>query len=64
MPEGSAAVDSGGTKSTSWAQRLGGSLPSRLQRNVLEIGLEKDQRGAFHVSDEECSKFLFAWGLF
>ena len=63
MPEGSAAVDSGGTKSTSWAQRLGGSLPSRLQRNVLEIGLEKDQRGAFHVSDEECAKLLDKIGL-
>ena len=64
MSEETAGFKGGGTKAeNSWAQRLGGSLPSQLQRNVLEIGLEKDQRGIFIVSDEDCARLMEKIGL-
>ena len=53
----------GGRKDGSWAQFLGSTLPSRLNKNVLEIVLDKDARGAFNVSDEECYKVMKKIGL-
>ena len=47
----------------SWAQMLGNSLPTRLNKNILEIVLDKDERGAFNVSDEECVRVMKKIGL-
>ena len=47
----------------SWAQMLGSTLPARLNKNVLEIVLEKDERGAFNVSDEDCFRVMKKIGL-
>ena len=38
-----AGVARGGQQQATWAQRLGSTLPTRLNRNVLEIVLEKDE---------------------
>ena len=47
----------------SWVQVVGGSLPSSWKKNILEIVLEKDERGAFYVSDTECSHLLTKLGI-
>ena len=57
-----------GTMSTtgvtkSWASILGQSLAPSLNKNVLEVTLEKDSRGGFTVSDLECSNLLRRLGL-
>lgn len=53
----------GGSQHGSWAQMLGSTLPTRLNKNVLEIVLEKDERGAFNVSDEDCFRLMKKIGL-
>ena len=53
----------GGSHHSSWAQMLGSTLPTRLNKNVLEIVLEKDERGAFNVSDEDCFRLMKKIGL-
>ena len=47
----------------SWVQVVGGSLPSSWKKNILEIVLEKDDRGAFYVSDADCSHLLTKLGI-
>ena len=47
----------------SWAEVLGSSLPSNLDNNILEVVLEKDDRGAFMFSDEDCARLLRKLGL-
>ena len=47
----------------SWAERLGSSLPSSLNRNILEVVLEKDDKGAFIVKDEEFARLRQKIGL-
>ena len=44
--------------SFSWASLLGGNLPIRNDNNVMEIVLEKDERGIFNASVEEVAKAL------
>ena len=51
------------TYQTSWAQLLGSSLPSNWDKNVLEVILQKDDRGAFNVSDEDCARLMKKLGL-
>ena len=46
-----------------WAAVLGDSLPKKNDENVLEIVLEKDQRGAFVVKDDECVSLMRKLGL-
>ena len=41
---------------------LGGNLPTRNDKNVMEIILEKDERGVFNASDEEVAKALSKLG--
>ena len=53
----------GGRKYGSYAQVLGSTLPTRLNKNVLEIVLDKDTRGAFNVSDQECFKVMRKIGI-
>ena len=47
----------------SWAQMVGGTLPSSWKKNILEIVLEKDDKGPFHVSDMDCSHLLAKLGI-
>ena len=47
---------------SSWAALLGGNLPTRNDNNVMEIILEKDERGVFNVSEEEVAKALHKLG--
>ena len=46
-----------------FAQMVGGNLPSSWNKNILEIVLEKDERGPFHVSDSDCSHLLKKLGI-
>ena len=46
-----------------WADVLGSNIPTSWNKNVLEILLEKDDRGAFLVSDVECAKLMSKIGL-
>ena len=57
--------DSGGVgrKNSSWAQVLGSTLPTRFNKNVLEIVLDKDSKGAFNVSDHDCSRVMKKLGI-
>ena len=47
----------------SWAAVLGGSLPKRDDKNVLEIVLEKESRGSFMVTESECAHMMGKLGL-
>ena len=48
----------------SYAQMVGGTLPSSWKKNILEIVLEKDERkGSFYVSETDCSKLLVKLGI-
>ena len=47
----------------SWASVLGRNIAPSLNKNVLEVLLEKDYRGGFTVSDLECSNLLRKIGL-
>ena len=53
------AVMSGGA---SWASLLGTNLPTKNDKNMMEIVLEKDFRGGFSASDEEVAKVLLKLG--
>ena len=46
-----------------WAKMLGSTLPNRLNKNILEIVLEKDEKGAFNVSDQDCIRVMRKIGL-
>jgi hypothetical protein len=59
-PRGEGGIEGGGK---SWAQLLGSSLPSSLNKNILEVVLEKDERGAFMVSDTDCARMMRKLGL-
>ena len=53
----------GGPYDGTWAQMLGSTLPTSLKKNVLEIVLDKDEKGAFMVSDHDCAKVMSKLGL-
>lgn len=52
---------SGGGKS--WAALLKSNLPSAWNKNVLEVVLEKDERGSFNVSESDCARVMRKVGL-
>ena len=62
-----AVSDSGGTVSTmgavTWASVLNKSWSPSLNKNVLEVVLERDGRGGFSISDSDCYKLLKKIGL-
>ena len=60
-PRGEGGGISGG--GMSWAQRLGSSLPQSLNKNILEVVLEKDAKGAFMVTEKDCAKLMGKLGL-
>ena len=47
----------------SWADVLGRNLAPCLNKNVLEVVLEKDIRGSFQVSEQECANLIRRLGL-
>ena len=47
----------------SWAEMLTRNLPSKLLKNVLEIVLEKDERGSFNVNHLDCVKVMRKIGI-
>lgn len=49
--------DKGGS-SLSWAERLGSSLPTSANKNLLEVLLEKDTKGPFQVSEEDVARLM------
>ena len=53
----------GGTAYRSWAAVLGRNLAPSLNKNVLEVVLEKDIRGSFTVTETECTNLLRRLGL-
>ena len=55
-------VDTGPPKK-SFAAVLGGNLPKRDDKNVLEVVLEKEERGSFSVTETECVKLMRKLGL-
>lgn len=52
-----------GAVKKSWASVLGGSLPRRDNKNVMEITLEKDNRGSFAVTESDCANLIRRLGL-
>ena len=56
FPSGGAPSGLGGKKS--WVELLGSSLPSGLEKNILEVVLEKDERGPFVVTDLDCARLM------
>ena len=63
MATGFGQDSGGGRRYGNWAQVLGSTLPTRLNKNVLEIVLDKDSKGAFNVNDHECFKVMKKIGL-
>ena len=55
--------ESSDQREESWAQRIGNSAETHMNKNILEVLLEKDNKGAFSVSDVECAKLLTKIGL-
>ena len=47
----------------SWAKHVSDCVPNQLNRNILEVILEKDNRGPFNVSENECAKLMEKLGL-
>ena len=52
---GGAPGPPGGKGRGSWAEMLSSTLPNCWKKNVLEVVLEKDERGAFNVSESDCA---------
>ena len=53
----------GGKGRGSWAEMLSSTLPKCWKNNVLEVVLEKDERGAFNVSESDCARMMQKIGL-
>ena len=58
---GGSEVGRGGGKS--WAALLSSNLPSVWNKNVLEVVLEKDERGSFNVSESDCARVMRKLGI-
>ena len=56
-------VNREGSGTKTYASVLGRSLTAGKDCNVLEVVLEKDSRGAFSVTDMECSNLMRKLGL-
>ena len=52
-----------GNGNKSWADILGSKLPPTWNKNILEVILEKDERGPFVISEVDCAKLLGKVGL-
>ena len=47
----------------SWAKLVESTLPTSWNKNILEIVLEKEDKGAFNVSEVDCSHLLLKLGI-
>ena len=47
----------------SYATQLSSNLPTSLKKNVIEVILEKDSKGPFNVSVEDCFKVIVKLGI-
>ena len=47
----------------SWAKQLTTSECNKLNKNILEVVLDKDTKGAFNVSESDCAKLMQKLGL-
>ena len=54
-------ADGGPTRS--WASILGRNLAPSMNKNVLEVVLEKETKGSFIVSDKDCANLIRRLGL-
>ena len=63
MTSESGGHDSGRPPVRSWAYMLGRSLPNSWDKNILEIVLEKDLKGPFTVTENDCARLLSKIGL-
>ena len=63
VPGGGMVNNAAGKSRGSWAEVLGSTLSPGLNKNILEIVLEKDQRGAYIVSDHDCARVMNKIGL-
>ena len=63
QPPPGGGSEPGGPKQRSWAQFLGDSLSPGLEKNILEVVLDKDKRGAFIVSEQECVRVMGKIGI-
>ena len=52
-----------GAVKKSWAEMLGSNLPATMNKNILEIVLEKDERGSFIVGEGDCAKVMGKLGI-
>ena len=59
---GATQKEQAGSRAT-WAQVLSKSFPVQWNKNVLEVVLEKDEKGPFIVNHEECAKLLRKLGI-
>ena len=57
-PGGGLGNAGGGRVPSSGAEMLGSTLPFGWNKNILEIVLEKDQKGAFSVSDDDVTRIM------
>ena len=57
------ATSSGQHGPGTWAAVLGRTLAPGLNKNVLEVVLEKDARGSFTVGEIECVNLIRRLGL-
>ena len=62
-PPGSGPGRPGGKGKGSWAEMLSSSLPTCWKKNVLEVILDKDERGSFNVSESDCARMMQKIGL-
>ena len=60
---GGAAGVGGGQSCGSWAEVLSSTLTPGWNKNILEVVLEKDQRGGFVVGDHGCARVMMKIGL-
>ena len=62
-PGGGVRINAPSNSRGSWAEVLGSTLSPGLNKNILEVVLEKDHRGGFLVSDHDCARVMNKIGL-
>ena len=62
-PIGAPGGPNGGVGGKSYAALLSSNLPSVWNKNLLEVVLEKDVRGSFNVSEDDCARVMRKLGL-
>ena len=62
-PGGGRKQDSDRNERKTWASVLGRNMVSKNDDNVLEVMLEKDTKGAFKVTEEDCANLMKRLGL-